>query len=118
VQREGPSVGPSAAAIADAIANVPGTTATGPSDVTVGGFPAKLVVVKIPKVADCTAEGFYLWWDQRLSGRYATVLGSTIRVWIIDVGGKLVWIDGETYKGAGPGPAQQIQQIVDSIQFE
>ena len=27
-------------------------------------------------------------------------------------------IDGETYKGAGPKPAQQLQDIVDSIKFE
>ena len=31
---------------------------------------------------------------------------------------EIVWIDGETYKGAGPGPGQEIQQIIDSIQFE
>jgi hypothetical protein len=50
--------------------------------------------------------------------RYATALGSTIRVWIVDVDGTPVWIDGETYKGAGPEPGQEIQQIIDSIQFE
>jgi hypothetical protein len=27
------------------------------------------------------------------------------------------WIDGETYKGAGTGRAQEIQQIIDSIHF-
>ena len=41
-----------------------------------------------------------------------------MRVWIIDVDGTIVWIDGETYKGAGPGPGEEIQQIIDSIQFE
>jgi hypothetical protein len=52
------------------------------------------------------------------AGRYATELGSTIRVWIVDVDGTLIWIDGETFKGAGSEPGQQLQQIVDSIQFE
>jgi hypothetical protein len=39
-------------------------------------------------------------------------------VWIIEVDGSIVWIDGETYKGAGPEPGQEIQQIIDSIRFE
>jgi hypothetical protein len=43
---------------------------------------------------------------------------ATRPIWIIDVEGTLVWIDGETYKGAGPEPGQQIQQIIDSIRFE
>lgn len=117
-QREGPAVGPGAAAIAEAIANVPGTTATGPTDVTVGGYPAKRIVVKIPDAADCVAESFYLWWDEQLSGRYATVLGSTIRVWIIDVDGTLIQIDAETPPGAAPGVGQALEGIVASIQFE
>jgi hypothetical protein len=115
---QGPRVGSSAAELAEAIASVPGTTATGPSDVTVGGYPAKLVVVEIPETAACDAQDFYLWWDDQLTGRYASEFGSTIRVWIVDVNGKLVQIDGETMNGAPPEVAQEIQQIVDSIQFE
>ena len=115
---EGPRVGPSAADLAEAVANVPGTEATGPSDVTVGGYPAKLVVVRVPEEADCAANDFYLWWDERLTGRYATEFGVTIRVWIIDVDGTLVQIDGETFKGTGPEIEREMQQIVDSIQFE
>jgi len=29
-----------------------------------------------------------------------------------------VWIDGETYNGAGSKPGREIQQVIDSIQFE
>lgn len=117
-REQGPRVGPSAADVAEAVANVPGTDATGPTDITVGGYPAKLVVVKIPEEAACTAHDFYLWWDEELTGRFATELGSTIRVWIVDVSGTLIQIDGETTKDAGPEVGQEIQQIVDSIQFE
>lgn len=117
-QVQGPRIGTSLAAHAEAAASVPGTVATGPTDVTVGGYPAKLVVVEIPAVAKCSAEGFYLWWDEQLTGRYATELGSTIRVWIIDVDGTLIWIDGETAADAPPEVGQEIQQIIDSIQFE
>jgi hypothetical protein len=87
--------------------------------VTVGGHPAKHVVLRIREDVGCIAESFYLWYAPTGDlARYATQLGSTIRVWIVDVDGKLVWIDGETFKGAGPGPGQQIKEIVDSIQFE
>jgi hypothetical protein len=117
---KGPSIGPSSAALATAVATLPGTDlVSGPTDVTVGGHPAKLVVLKVREDVGCPAESFYLWYapDPALT-RYATRLGSTIMVWIIDVDGTLVWIDGETYKGAGPAPAQDIQEIVDSFQFE
>jgi hypothetical protein len=117
---KGPSVGSSAADLAAAVAAVPGTDlVSGPTDVTVGGHPAKHVVITVREDVKCAAESFYLWYAPRPDlARYATQLGSTIGVWIIDVNGTLVWIDGETYKGAVPGPAQQIQQIIDSIQFE
>jgi hypothetical protein len=50
--------------------------------------------------------------------RYATGVGSTIGTWIVDVDGTTVWFDAETYEGAGPEPGQEIQAIVDSIEFE
>lgn len=117
-RKEGPRVGPSAADLAAALATVPGTQAGAPSDVTVGGYPAKLVVVKIPEVAGCTAYNFYLWWAEELTGRYATKLGSTIKVWIVDVNGTLIQIDGEVTKDAPLKVGQEMQQIVDSIQFK
>jgi hypothetical protein len=109
----------SAADLAAAVASLPGIdVVSGPSDVTVGGYPAKHVVITVREDVGCRAESFNLWYAPRADlARYASELGSTIRVWIVDVDGTLVWIDGETYKGAGPEPAQQIQQIIDSIRF-
>jgi hypothetical protein len=119
-------VGAAAADLAAAVAAIPGTDlVSGPSDVTVGGYPAKVVVITFPNDADCNGDGkllddeFYLWYAAiEGNARYSSGIGSTIRSWIVDVDGKIVWIDGETFKGAGPEPAQEIQQIVDSIQFE
>lgn len=117
---KGPPVGPSAADLAAAVATVPGTDlVSGPSDVTVGGYPAKHVVITVREDVGCDANSFYLWYAPRGGpARYATELGSTIRVWIVDVDGTHVWIDGETYKGAGPEPGQEIEEIVASIRFE
>jgi hypothetical protein len=115
-----PPAGPSAADLASAVSTISGTDlVSGPSDVTVGGHPAKHVVITVREDVGCVAESFYLWYaPPEGEARYITQLGATMRVWIIDVDGTIVWIDGETYKGAGPEPGQEIQQIVDSIQFE
>ena len=117
---EAPPVGPSVADLASAVAAIPGTDlVSGPSDVVVGGHPAKQVVLTIREDIACAPQSFDLWYaPTEGAARYATEVGSTIRAWIIDVDGKTVWIDGETYKGAGPEPGQEIQQIIDSIQFE
>lgn len=118
-QTKGPAIGSSAADLAAAVATVPGTDLIGaPSNVTVGGYPAKRVVLHVREDARCPAGSFYLWYAPGPDlERYATELGSTIRVWIVDVNGTLVWIDGETSKDAAAGVAREMQQIIDSIQF-
>ena len=122
-----PPPGPSAADLAAAISTVPGTDAMGPSDVTVGGRAAKLVVLTIREDIGCDPQQFYLWYNEgpgddcsgdEECGRYATALGDTIRVWIVDVDGARLFFEAETGKDAGPEIEQEIQQIIDSIQFE
>ena len=51
---------------------------------------------------------------------YPTWLGETLRIWIVDVGeGERVTIRFEVrYPDASPDLEQEIQEIVDSIQFE
>jgi hypothetical protein len=113
-----------AAGFAAAVATIPGTDlVTGPSSIDVGGRPAQHVVLKIREDLGCDPKTAYLWYDESTGGasggwRWAAELGATINVWIVDVDGKRVWIDGESYKGAGPEVEQEIQQIVDSIKFE
>jgi hypothetical protein len=128
--RLSPPAGPSTADLAAAVSTIPGTdVVSGPSDVTVGGRAAKHVVLTVPEDVKCGPGdgGFYLWYDQgQGSGcagseacpRYPTKLGVTIRVWIVDVDGTRLFIEAESYKGAGPEVEQAIQQIVDSIRFE
>ena len=117
---QSPSVGQSVADLAAAVASVPGTDATEPSDIVVDGRPGKRVQLTIPENADCNARTFMLWYDEEIGGRWPDLLGSTMTVWIIEAPGSTssIWIDGETYKGATPELQQQMQQIVDSIEFE
>jgi hypothetical protein len=115
-----PSIGTSIADLAGGVTSVPGIEVVEePSDVTVGGHAAKRVVIRIPEDIGCPAQDFHLWTAPGDAfGRYATAVGSTIRTWIVDVDGMTVWFDAETYDGAGPGPGDEIQEIVDSMQFE
>lgn len=123
-----PSVGPSAADLAAAVATAPGTAlVTAPVDVVVGGRPAKYVVVSIREDLGCD-PGFFFTWQAAMGGPLwmTTDAGDTIRVWIVDVDGARLFIAGEThrdsgspaYEAFGPELELEIEQIVDSIQFE
>jgi hypothetical protein len=48
--------------------------------------------------------------------RWATSEGSTIYIWILEVDGQRMWIEAETY--GSDARAQEVHDIVDSIQFE
>src|SRR5262245_8986465 len=55
-------IGPSAADLAGAVATAPGTKlVTGPSDVSVGGHPAKHVVLTVREEVGCDPGFFYTW---------------------------------------------------------
>ncbi|HEX7171444.1 MAG TPA: hypothetical protein VF365_02430 [Candidatus Limnocylindria bacterium] len=115
-----PAPEPSIAALAAAVASLPGTELViGPTEVTVGGYPAQHVAIMVPDDIGCEPNEFYLWEDTDNPGqaRYATDKGSTIHTWIIDVDGRLVWIDGETYAASDPAAEREILEIIGSIRF-
>jgi hypothetical protein len=120
-----PPVSPSAADLASAVATLPRTELVSePTDVTVGGRAAKHVAIRIPDNIPCPPLQFFLWYDDvpcdsaATCGRYVTAIGETNQVWIVEVDGKHVWIEAETYAGAPPEIEQEVQAIIDSIQFE
>jgi hypothetical protein len=102
------------AGAADAYTTIPGTHAVGPTDVTVAGRPAKLVVLTIDHDIPCGPNRYWLFGQ---GSSYPDSLDSIIRTWIIDVDGELYEIDSQQ---AAPNHRldQEILQIVDSIQFE
>jgi hypothetical protein len=112
------------AGLAAAIESIPGIDVlSGPTEVTVGGHPATRITTSVPATAPCGAAmgDFRLWYDEGMGtggGRWPSVLGSTMRTWIIDVDGTLVWIDAETFEGAAPEIEQEVQALIESIEFE
>lgn len=99
---------------ASARTTIRGTHAAGPADVTVGGRPAKLVVLTIDHDIPCATTEFWLYGQ---FSAYPNTLDSTIKDWIFGVNGTPYGIHSDQ---AGPNPEleREIQQIVDSIQFE
>jgi hypothetical protein len=120
---------PSMDALATAVATAPGTDLLGgPADVTVGGRPATFVVVRVRDDRGCD-PGYFFGWSHTDGGAMwlTPEQGDTIRVWIVDVDGKLLVIAGESHRDVQPGIAladpdradieRQIQGIVESIRF-
>ncbi len=116
----GPSVGPSAADLAAAVATAPGTDlVAGPSDISVGGLAAKHVVLTIRENVGCD-PGFFYGWLASMGGALFTntTVGDTIEVWIVDVDGTRLVLEAVTTTEADVALEQEIQQIVGSVRFE
>jgi hypothetical protein len=115
----GRSVGSSAADLAAAVSNAPGTKLVkGPSNVTLGGRPAKHVALIVRKQVGCEPGFFYTWKDVNGGALWPrTVAGDTIRVWIVAVGGTRLFIAAATNERATAGLKREVRQIVESIRF-
>lgn len=114
-----PPVGSSAADLAAGVATAPGTElVTGPSNVTLGGRPAKHVALTVRENVGCDPGFFYSWRDAKVGALWrAPWDGDTIRVWIVDVDGTRLFIEAVTRQAAG-GQKREVEQIVESIRFD
>jgi len=127
-----PSDASSAADLAAAVATAPGTDlVSGPTDVTVGGRSAKRVVLTIlarsPNLEGLPSDwepgcdpAYFFGWEPFDSGAFwlDTLPGDTIRVWIIEVEGTLLFIQAETRPDAGSRVEQEIDEVIASVRFE
>jgi hypothetical protein len=120
----GSPVGRSVGDLAAAVSSVSGTdVVSGPTDVSVGGHAAKHVELFLTYSAEACGQGFFYGWDEDKDPRRAAwwtgmIPGDTVRVWIVDVDGALLFIEAATHWNAGTALGLEIQQIVDSIVFE
>jgi hypothetical protein len=114
-----PSIGRSVASLAAAVSTAPGTKLVkGPSDVALGGHPAKRVVLSVRKSVGCD-PGFFYTWREGFGGAIweTTDVGDTIRVWIVAVGGTRLFIAAATNEDASARLKREVKQIVESIRF-
>ena len=101
------------------MATAPGTKLVkGPSDVTLGGHPAKYVWLKVRKNVGCDPGFFYTWRDVYGGALWpTTAAGGTMRVWIVDVDGTRLVIAAATSEQATLRLKNEIYWIVQSIRF-
>ena len=125
----------STAELAAAVARAPAVTVLkGPRRVTVGGRPAKHVVVTVRGMGGCDSGYFFTWPDQWWGAFWpGTYAGDVISLWIVDVDGKRLVIEAETKRPRSQYPAghggprvtrtdlveveREIARIVKSIRF-
>lgn len=112
-------IGRSAARLAAEVASAPGTKLVkGPSTVTLGGRPAKHVVLTVSGKVGCDPGFFYSWREVPGGALWGTTrVGDRIRIWIVKVDGKLLFIAGATTRQATPWLERETRQIVESIRF-
>jgi hypothetical protein len=109
----------SAEGVAAAVATAPGTEPlVGRADVVVGGRDATRVVVGVRENVGCDPGFFYRWKAQTGGAMWSAGPRDTIRVWIVKVHGKLLFIGAETHQDATRSLDREIEQIVDSIRFD
>ena len=44
-------------------------------------------------------------------------IGDTVRIWLVDMDGEILYIEGDTHEDAGLHLEQDVEQIVASMQF-
>jgi hypothetical protein len=92
---------------------------TGPQVVSIGGYAAQHVVFTVRKDVACN-PGFFHRWKVVAEGPYwaGTQIGDTIRIWLVQVGETVLYIEGDTHSNAGAHLKQEVEKIVGSISFD
>jgi len=122
----GPLAGKTVPALASMLAATPNMTVTGPTNVTVGGRSATYLELATIDPLPCAPNGFWLGYGGDPGGcgrpegcmRWVTADGTTEYIWLLDVNGKRMWIDAETYAGGTPERVAEIHATINSIKFQ
>ena len=103
--------------VAAAVASAPGTDLIeAPSNAVVGGLPANRLMLSVREDNECDPGFFYAWDDAQVGALWPeTTAGDTIRVWIVDLDGSLLFIGGLSKPDAGEDVEAEIETIVESI---
>lgn len=110
----------SATELAAMLAAAPGTELSGaPAETSVGGRSAVHFTLAIRERRGCD-PGYLFTWDAATGGPMwmTTNPTDTLRVWVVDVDGRLFVIVAGTDNWANVALADEVQTIVESIRFE
>jgi hypothetical protein len=98
----------------------PGTElVSGPADVTVGGYTAQHVVLTIRNDVACDPGLFHRWKAVDAGPFWSSIeVGDTIKIWLVRVGGTILYIEGDTHDSAGPHLTREVDKVVSSMTFD
>ena len=113
-------VGPTVADFVDALAAHPILDTTSPVDVAVAGYPGKYIELQGPAVVSTEAEPdpdciTYRPWDP---GIYMQGANQRWRLWVLDVDGARVVLQGMDFPGTTEALRAQVGGIIDSMRIE
>jgi hypothetical protein len=95
--------------------------ASAPVDITLDGYAGKSITLHVPDDADFTQcdDGLFSSWGSRDEdpSRYHQGPGQIDKLWIVDVDGHLVVIDGAYYAGTPQDVVDEMDAIVESATF-
>ncbi|HLF42433.1 MAG TPA: hypothetical protein VJA46_02765 [Acidimicrobiia bacterium] len=98
---------------ANALADHPLLEVTTPIDVTLDGYSGKYLDLQVPAdISECAAYRAWEFW------LFAQGPGHRWHLWILDVDGVRVVIEGMDYEGTSAEVQAELQAAVDSIQIE
>ena len=96
--------------------------ATPPVDVTVGGYPAKMLTLHVPEdavFADCDGGEFRTLIEVRTDeARFHQGPGQIDEVWVVDVDGTLVFFDAGYFADTPAEHVEEMRAMVESATFE
>lgn len=113
-----PKIGSTVDALATALGQIPDLNATQPVQTTIAGHAATSIELAVPASLPCAPDQFYLWQDSPDGDWWVQGLNETVRVWILEVGGRRVAIASHSYAGTSEEAKAELQGILDSIVFD
>lgn len=112
-------VGPTVDDLVTAIENLEGVGRTGPTDVTLGGFPAKRFVMTLPAPGQpgCPGPDGHGVWSNATAYGFSILDGGSATVYVVDVGGDRLVITS-VERGATAEHLAELDAIVASMEIE
>jgi hypothetical protein len=110
-----PAVGTTAADFAAALSTTPGLMVSEPLDVTVSGYPAKLVEVTADPAATCSELELWDFAGVRVPGPGP---GASERLWIVDADGTRLIIVARLRAEASPDVKTALDGVVESVRID
>jgi hypothetical protein len=116
-----PPVAPTIDEIATALTHMAGYSAGPLTDAMIGGYPAKAVEVTNSIATDsvgCDGGAMLPMWTFRGGGSAATNGFATEHLWVVDVNGTIVIVDGETFPTTPRTALDEVRWIVSTMRFD